>query len=234
MISIRTSISLCVIVGMFSVAGRSQSPSVKFNFTDVKVAKAPSALAGGIIPDGIISQAVPSDVLSDAVPTNPACEARANDTSEKLLECIQKQALWSRLAHFQKISDQHVGPDGHGNRDTGTGGYHASLQYVEALMRQSGYRVTVQSYPYTSSEVTGVPQFSTADRSYSTRDWFVARLSGGGTVTASIRPETLLSSNAAPAPMTRRWRTLNMRAHPRSFFITISFITTSPITMTTA
>jgi hypothetical protein len=130
-----------------------------------------------------------SSTMTEASPSERACQTRVNDTPEKLLECIQPSSLWNHLAHFQKISDQHKGSDGHGNRDTGTAGYKASVDYVAKLVRQAGYHVTVQQYQYNASEVTGVPRFGTPDQSYAlTRDWLVARLSGGGTLTASIQP----------------------------------------------
>ena len=130
-----------------------------------------------------------SSSMTEAVPAEQACQTRANDTPEKLLECIQPSSLWNHLAHFQKISDEHKGSDGHGNRDTGTAGYKASVDYVAGLMRKAGYHVTVQQYQYAASEITGVPQFGTPDQSYAfTRDWLVAQLSGGGTLTASIQP----------------------------------------------
>jgi hypothetical protein len=105
-------------------------------------------------------------------PSAKACQARANDTPEKLLECIQTPSLWSHLAHFQKISDEHKGADGHGNRDTGTAGYKASVDYVAKLMRAAGYHVTIQTYQINAAEVTGVPKFGLPDPSYAlTRDW---------------------------------------------------------------
>src|SRR5579864_8520455 len=130
-----------------------------------------------------------SSGMTDAAPSEQACQARANDTPEKLLECIQPSSLWNHLAHFQKIADEHKGSDGHGYRDTGTPGYKASVDYVAKLMRQAGYHVTIQQYQYNTSKVTGVPLFGTADQSYSvTHDWLVAQRSGGGTLTASIQP----------------------------------------------
>ena len=137
-------------------------------------------------------------VISGGTVSNQACEARVNDTSERLLECMQRQALWNRLSHFQKIADENPGPDGHGNRDTGTTGYIASLNYIATLMRRAGYRVTVQPYHYTVSEIIGVPQFATPDESYASRDWFVARLSGGGTLTGSIQPSSSSGSGCFP------------------------------------
>jgi hypothetical protein len=131
-----------------------------------------------------------SSSMTEAVPSEQACQTRLNDTPEKLLECIQPSSLWSHLAHFQKISDEHKGSDGHGNRDTGTAGYKASVDYVAKLVRQAGYHVTIQQYQYNASEVTAVPQFGTPDQSYAlTRDWLVAERSGGGTLTAPILPD---------------------------------------------
>jgi hypothetical protein len=124
-----------------------------------------------------------------AAPSDQACESRANDTAEKLLECINSQSLWQHLAFFQNISDANPGSDGHGNRDTGTKGYSDSVKYVATLMKQAGYQVTVQAYPYRFSEVTGTPQFSSDNRNYALgSEWFVARLSGGGMVSAHIQP----------------------------------------------
>lgn len=127
--------------------------------------------------------------MTEGAPSEQACQARVNDTPEKLLQCIQPSSLWNHLAHFQKIADEHKGSDGHGYRDTGTPGYKASVDYVAKLMRQAGYHVTVQQYQYAASEVTGVPQFGTPNQSYVlTHDWLVAQRSGGGTLTASIQP----------------------------------------------
>ena len=135
------------------------------------------------------AQQPPSTGTSDAAPSEQACQTRVNDTPEKLLECIQPSSLWNHLAHFQKISDEHKGADGHGNRDTGTAGYKASVDYVAKLVRQAGYHVTVQQYQYNASEVSGVPQFGTPEQSYAfTRDWLVALRSGAGALTASIQP----------------------------------------------
>src|SRR5579872_3808034 len=132
---------------------------------------------------------VAQEVVRHAGPSTQVCRTRVNDTPEKLLECVQTSQLWPLLAQFQQISDQNPGPDGHGNRDTGTPGYKASVAYVAGLVQKAGYKVTVQSYQYLATEVVGVPEFGTSDENYVLkRDWSVARLSGGGTVRASIQP----------------------------------------------
>jgi hypothetical protein len=117
------------------------------------------------------------------------CDERVNDTLAKLDACITQPSLWGILSQFQHISDQNPGPDGHGNRDTGTTGYKASVDYVARLMRRAGYNVTIQQYVFAANEVTGRPQFDTTGHGYAlNRDWFVARRSGGGAVTAPVEP----------------------------------------------
>jgi peptidase M28-like protein/PA domain-containing protein len=123
------------------------------------------------------------------VPSAQICQTRANDTTDKLLECVQQSELWQILSHFQQISDENPGSDGHGNRDTGTSGYKASVSFVAGLMKQAGYNVTVQTYQFNATKVVGVPRFSTSDENYVLqRDFSVARLSGGGTVNAVVQP----------------------------------------------
>lgn len=118
-----------------------------------------------------------------------ACEERVNDSPEKLDACITQASLWRRLSQFQRIADQNPGPDGHGNRDTGSPGYEASVDYVARLMRRAGYHVTIQSYVFATYVVGGTPQFGTASRSYAAeRDFFVARRSGSGSLTAPVEP----------------------------------------------
>ena len=93
-----------------------------------------------------------------------ACSQRANDTPAKLDACITQGALWARLSQFQRISDQNPGPNGHGNRDTGTPGYLASVNYVAGVMRAAGYAVTIQRYNWRGVHPDGAPKFQTADR----------------------------------------------------------------------
>ena len=145
-----------------------------------------------LVPEGCSN--VPSTV-SPAVATRaePAstsvCEGHGSETLSQLLACIQRDRLWSRLAVFQKIADANPAPGGHGNRDTGSPGYEASVDYVAGLMHRAGYHVTVQPYVYKASRIDGVPTFDVGDPRFAyERDWFVARGSPGGTVTAPVQP----------------------------------------------
>ena len=117
--------------------------------------------------------------------------APVRETADKLVAAMQNGALWQHLTHFQTIADLHPGSDGHGNRDTGTSGYRASVEYVANLMRRAGYTVTIQSYSYQTPQVVGTPTLSLAGRKYAVdEDWVMARLSGGATVTARLRPSS--------------------------------------------
>jgi len=128
------------------------------------------------------------------------CYQRVNGTEKRLLECIQAPALWQHLVDLQKIADDNPGAKGHGNRDTGTQGYAASVQYVSQLMQQAGYQVQVQSYQWKHSTTIGTPKFSIDSRAYQNeKDWFVAGLSGSGNVHAPIATPSDLTGCARAA-----------------------------------
>ena len=123
-----------------------------------------------------------------SAPSRATCLHGSNNSTAKLLACIGQPWLWNHLVDFQNISDQNPGSNGHGNRDTGTKGYKASVDNVAAQMRQAGYSVTVQSYPYSATVLAGTPRFQAAGLRYDwNRDWFVAHLSAGGTIAAPLQ-----------------------------------------------
>jgi hypothetical protein len=137
------------------------------------------------------AQELSSTGMRHAAPSTRACQARVNNTPARLLECIQQPALWSHLAHFQKIADEHKGSDGHGYRDTGTPGYKASVDYVAHLMRKAGYHVTIQTYQFSASDVTGLSKLSMLDRSdVLTRDWFINQHPGQAVVDYNLIAES--------------------------------------------
>ena len=133
-----------------------------------------------------------------AAATSEACEARSNDTGPKLTECIQRSELWRHLEAFQKIANENPGRKGHPNRNTGTAGYRASVDYVARLMRGAGYKVVIQPYRWMRFQVQGTPEFEIdTQRSASRSDWFVARLSGSGDTTAHVQPLDAPAAEAA-------------------------------------
>jgi hypothetical protein len=117
-----------------------------------------------------------------------ACGATALGSVDELVQCIRRPALFADLAILQQISDQNPGSDGHGNRDTGTPGYKASVDYVAGRMRHAGYVVTIQSYPYEVFHLQGDQRLETGRRKFTLgSDWYVARLSGSGKVQADVQ-----------------------------------------------
>src|SRR5256714_4063739 len=117
--------------------------------------------------------------------------APVRETPEKLVAAIQSGALLQHLTDFQTIADRHPDAQGHGNRDTGTPGYKASVNYVANLMRRAGYTVTIQTYSFRTPQVVGVPTLILAGRDYPVeKDWVTARLSSGANATARVRPVT--------------------------------------------
>jgi len=126
-------------------------------------------------------------LAANAAPAD--CRTRVNDTPDKLLACITTDALWSHLVDFQAISDQNPDSQGHGNRDAGTPGYLASVNYVADLMRQAGYQVTVQTYTFNATIVTGTPTLALDGRALPVGpSWSVARNTAGGSVHAQAQP----------------------------------------------
>jgi Zn-dependent M28 family amino/carboxypeptidase len=136
-----------------------------------------------------------ASVLEPAAASN--CTMRTNPTEDRLLSCIQTDALWRHLKAFQKIADENPGAQGHGNRNTGTSGYRASVAYVARLMREAGYEVTIQKYPWQKFEVLGAPEFAIDGKRVPKRDWTVARLSGSGSVAAQVEALPLDSGGCA-------------------------------------
>jgi Zn-dependent M28 family amino/carboxypeptidase len=137
------------------------------------------AVAGGLL-------AAPS---ASAI-TSAQCDARANDTPSKLIECIQTADLWNHMKAFQKIANQNPGPDGHPSRNSGEPGYKASVDYVAARMRAAGYNVSIQPYKFLYYAYVGVPTFtevSPTPHTYTLNgDWGPGQSTG--TANAAIQP----------------------------------------------
>src|SRR5947207_14481294 len=97
-----------------------------------------------------------------AVPaiTPAQCQARANDTPAKLVECIQQGDLSAHMDNLQGIAEANPGPDGHPSRNAGEPGYKASADYVAAAMTAAGYSVRLQKYSFPYYAYTGIPSMS--------------------------------------------------------------------------
>jgi hypothetical protein len=130
-----------------------------------------------------------------SAPSVADCQSQVNNTEAKLLACIQEDDLWSHLTQFQTIATQNPF-GGHANRGTGRPGYLASVNYVAGLMQAAGYRVTVQPYAWKEFRVQANPVFKALGQTYERgKDWFVARLSGSGSVSSAVEAVTPANAN---------------------------------------
>ena len=152
-----------------------------------------NAIAASILTFGMVSCAeAPPQVVSLApqrlaVNSIQACGQRAARSAAEVDACVQRDSLWSHLSQFQRIADEHRDGQGHGNRDTGTPGYEASVDYVAGLMQKAGYHVSVQAYQVNAIEPSRDSEFGFADRPFAVgRDWYVARGSALGSVEARV------------------------------------------------
>ena len=100
--------------------------------------------------------------ITSSKPITPVqCDARANDTPSKLVECVQTADLWNHMKDFQAIADANPSPaDGMPSRNSGEPGYKASADYVAKLMTDAGYNVTIQKYKFTYYAYTAKPTLS--------------------------------------------------------------------------
>src|SRR4051794_6962516 len=125
---------------------------------------------------------------ASAEPSSAACNARVNDTPQRLLPCIKTGDLWDHMVAFQQIADDNPGADGHPSRNSGEPGYKASADYVAAKMEAAGYDVKMQEYPFTYTSFIGTPTWSANGQDFNlVTDWNPG--TSNGTVTdAPIQP----------------------------------------------
>jgi Zn-dependent M28 family amino/carboxypeptidase len=72
-----------------------------------------------------------------------SCDDRVNNTTQKLLECVNIDGVREHQAAFQAIADNN-----NGIRTSGTTGYDESAAYVAERMEAAGYDVTIQEFEF--------------------------------------------------------------------------------------
>ena len=122
------------------------------------------------------------------------CATRANNTFDKLLDCVTLEGVRSHQAALQAIADAN-----NGIRTSGTPGYDQSASYVKTVLEAAGYAVTEQSFQVQSfitlsapilEQVTPPPAGPIANS--------ILAYSGSGDVTASVT--ALPATPADPTP----------------------------------
>ncbi|MDH3285420.1 MAG: hypothetical protein OEQ13_11815, partial [Acidobacteriota bacterium] len=73
-----------------------------------------------------------------------SCAKRVNNTQNKLQQCVTLEGVRAHQAAFQAIADNHGG-----NREAGTSGYEASVDYVAETLEAAGYDVELNPFDFT-------------------------------------------------------------------------------------
>ncbi len=117
-----------------------------------------------------------------------ACHQQENDTYAELLECVTLQGVLRHEWKFQKIADRSADPVYPGTRAAGTTGYDASANYVAGLLRDAGYRVTLDPVDVTFNYPAELRQLTPVAADYESG---VFTGSGSGTVEGTVVPVDL-------------------------------------------
>jgi Zn-dependent M28 family amino/carboxypeptidase len=137
----------------------------------------------GAAVSAFVLAAVPATVAS-AAPAG-ACDNRNNNTYAKLLECVTVEGVREHQAALQKIAEQNRDPYYPGTRAAGTEGYADSVDYVAGLLREAGYRVTLDEFEFSFVFPALLRQLTPVAATYETGA-FTA--SGNGDVTGRVIP----------------------------------------------
>jgi Zn-dependent M28 family amino/carboxypeptidase len=113
------------------------------------------------------------------------CDNRANNSYQKLLDCVTRAGVQEHLEAFQKIADNSTDPDYPGTRAAGTDGYDDSVDYVAGLLRDAGYEVTLDPVEITFNFPAVLRQLTPIAADYETG---VFTGSGSGEVEGNVIP----------------------------------------------
>jgi Zn-dependent M28 family amino/carboxypeptidase len=122
--------------------------------------------------------AVWAPAAAAAPPTADICEARSNNSQQKLLECVTLEGVREHQEAFQDIAD-----DNGGTRASGTPGYDASVDYVVERMTAAGYNVTRHEFPFVFVPASTLQQLTPVQATYPTGAYTG---SGTGDVTDTV------------------------------------------------
>jgi Zn-dependent M28 family amino/carboxypeptidase len=80
----------------------------------------------------------------DIRPESGACDERANDTRQELLECVTLDGVRQHQFALQAVADVNGG-----NRQAGTSGYDASVDYIVSALEAVGYTPELNEFDFT-------------------------------------------------------------------------------------
>ena len=119
-----------------------------------------------------------------AAPTD-ACDTRTNNTYRKLLECVTLEGVREHQAALQEIADNNDDPDYPGTRAAGTEGYANSVDYVAGLLKDAGYKVTLDPVEFDFQFPAELRQLTPVQATFETGAFTG---SGSGTVEGQVIP----------------------------------------------
>jgi hypothetical protein len=127
-------------------------------------------------------------LVASAVPALfAATPLLAQTNSTALREAVTVAAIRVHQQELQKIADANSG-----TRVSGSPGYEASIRYVEEKLREAGYQVVVQPFPFPVFEERSqaeLARLSPEPRTYvHGTDFLTLRYSGAGTVEGMVVP----------------------------------------------
>ena len=133
---------------------------------------------GGGGDDSTAASPQSSALRAQALAAGAACANRANNTFDKLLECVTLDGVRSHQAAFQAIADANGG-----TRAAGTPGYDQSVNYVVSQLTAAGYDVTLHAFPFTYVALPTLQQLAPVVASHETGAFTG---SGHGSATADV------------------------------------------------
>jgi Peptidase family M28/PA domain len=143
-----------------------------------------SARTAAVAVLGLVVAALLPVQAASAAPGD-ACVDRANNTYQKLLDCVTLEGVREHQAQFQKIADASDDPFYPGTRTAGTEGYAESVEYVAGLLREAGYEVTLDPVDFTFIFPAELRQLTPVEAEYETGAFTG---SGSGTVEGRVIP----------------------------------------------
>jgi len=139
---------------------------------------ATTGAALALVPAGAVAAAPGQHVRGGAA--KQGCEARANNTVAKLLECVGADGAREHLEALQDIADANAG-----TRAAGLPGYEASVEYVTRTLEAAGWKVSIDEFPYTFVGPSVLQQLDPVAGTYPTGPYTGT---GYGDVTAAVTP----------------------------------------------
>lgn len=115
-----------------------------------------------------------------AAPASKACDARMNNTYEKLLECVTVDGVLEHQEALQAIADANGG-----NRAAGTSGYTESVEYVVDTLEAAGWNVELDEFAFTYVPPPVLEQVAPISAEYESA---VFTGTGYGDITANVVP----------------------------------------------